>query len=127
MKYRVGVLTLAALLWMAPMALAQDATGSGPVRQQAQTNWDQQADEVFGLRQGQARQFMTQDEWQEHQQKMQTMTAEERERYRQEVHQGMVERSKERGIFAPQKSGPRGPMGGSGDMGGRGSGGRRGR
>ncbi|MBI3015721.1 MAG: hypothetical protein HYY65_11845 [Candidatus Tectomicrobia bacterium] len=119
------------------MALAQDATGSGPVRQQAQANWDQQAEQAFGLGRGQGRQLMTQEEWQEHQQKMQTMSVEDRERYRQEVHERMSQRAREKGISPSERPQPRGPMGGPGTggsgrtggsgMGGRSSGGRRGR
>ena len=74
---------------------------------------------------------MTQEEWQEHQRRMQNMTAEERDRYRQEVHQRMLEQARERGIVLPEAPGPRGPMGdpgmGSPGTGGWGSGGRGGR
>ena len=135
MKSLHRVLVFTALLAMAAppvTGMAQDTTGSPPVRERVQGRWEQQAEQAFGLGRGQGRQLMTQDEWQEHQRKMQSMTAVERERYRQEVHQRMVERAKERGIGIQETPGPRGPMGGPGmtggsGMGGRGSGGRRGR
>jgi hypothetical protein len=58
---------------------------------------------------------MTQAEWQEHQQKMRSLSPEERERYRKEIHQKMVERAKEKGITLPTDPGPRGgPSGGPG-------------
>ena len=53
---------------------------------------------------------MTEEEWKEHQGKMRSLTGEERERYRQEVHDKMVERAKEKGITMP--AAPRGPAGG---------------
>jgi hypothetical protein len=50
---------------------------------------------------------MTEEEWKEHQKKMRSLTGEERERYRQEVHDKMVQRAKEKGITMP--AAPRGP------------------
>jgi len=53
---------------------------------------------------------MTEEEWKEHQTKMRSLTGEERERYRQEIHDKMAERAKEKGITMPP--GPHGPAGG---------------
>ncbi len=129
MKSPQRTLVFAALLAMAAppvLAIAQETTGSPAARQQVQARWEQQAEQAFSLGRGQGRQLMTQEEWQEHQRKMPSMTGEERERYRQEVHQRMVERARERGVRVQEAPGPRGAMGGSGS-GGRGPGGRRGR
>jgi hypothetical protein len=41
---------------------------------------------------------MTEEEWKEHQAKMRSMTSREREDYRREVHEKMVERAKDKGI-----------------------------
>lgn len=135
MKSHHKALMLVALLGMAalvPMTFAQDTTRPTPGRQRTQLRWDQQVEQTFGLGRGLGRQLMTQEEWQEHQRKMQTMTAEERERYRQEIHQRMTERAREKGLAIPESPDRRGPMGGPGmtggsGMGGRGPGGGRGR
>lgn len=91
-------------------------------REQARTNWEEQAEKNLGLGKGLGRQLMTEEEWREHHRKMQSMNAEEREQYRKEVHQKMMERARERGITIPETPGPRGPMKGGG-MGGGGRGG----
>ncbi len=71
-------------------------------------------------------QLMTQQERQEHREKMQSMkTKEERERYRMEHHKKMQKRAKQQGVTLPDKppaSGSR-KMDGSGSGGGWGSGG----
>jgi hypothetical protein len=53
---------------------------------------------------------MTEEEWKEHQRKMRSLTGEERERYRQEVHDKMVKRPKDKGMTRPAAS--HGPAGG---------------
>jgi hypothetical protein len=58
--------------------------------------------------------LMTEEEWKEHQQKMRTLTGEERERYRRETHEKMLERAKERGIAMPAAPGPYGRGAGPG-------------
>jgi hypothetical protein len=75
--------------------------------------WDQEAEQSFRMRRGMGRQLMTQEEWQEHQKKMRSMTPEERSRYREETHKQMMERAKEKGITIPDTPGPgpRGPKG----------------
>ena len=75
--------------------------------------WDQEAEQSFRMGRGMGRQLMTQEEWQEHQKKMRSMTSEERSRYREETHKQMMERAKEKGITIPDTPGPgpRGPKG----------------
>jgi hypothetical protein len=92
--------------------------------------WQQEAEQTFRMGRGLAPQLMTEEEWREHQQKMRTMTGEERERYRNEVHQRMMERAQERGMAlpgpprsgGPESAPPPGPGmgGGMGPRGGRG-------
>jgi len=118
----LALVALLAIAAVAPSARAQQTQTPGPPGQQAPGRWEQQAERAFSLGRGQGQQLMTQEEWQEHQRRMQNMTAEERERYRQEVHQRMLEQARERGIVLPEVPGPRGPMGGPG-MGGPGTGG----
>lgn len=118
----IGVCTLAALLVL-PFSVS-------PVGAQAEPQWQQQAEESFYLGRGMGRQLMTEQEWQEHRQKMQSMTPDERQKYREEWHKKMVERARERGITMPETPGPHGQgkgMGpGGGGMGPGGSGGRSG-
>lgn len=71
--------------------------------------WAEQAEREFGMGRGLGRQLMTEGEWQEHQQKMRTMTSEERARYREEMHERMRERATEKGIAMPDA--PRSPRG----------------
>ncbi|HSP01468.1 MAG TPA: hypothetical protein VLN90_08415, partial [Thioalkalivibrio sp.] len=59
-----------------------------------------QEDEVFG------RQLMTQQEIQEHQRQMRNLQGGEREAYRQEHHERMLERAREHGVDLPDE--PRG-------------------
>jgi hypothetical protein len=76
--------------------------------------WGQQAEESFRLGPGMGPRLMTEQEWQEHRQKMQSMTPEERQKYREEWHKKMVERARERGITMPETPGPKGPGKGPG-------------
>jgi hypothetical protein len=98
-----------------------------PVAQaQAEPTWERQAEQNFYLGPGMGRRLMTQEEWQEHWKKMQSMSPEERQKYRVEWHKKMVERARERGITMPETPGPRGPGApgsGTGPGGGRGRGG----
>ena len=57
---------------------------------------------------GLAPKLMTEEEWKAHQEKMRTMTPEQREQYRKEVHQQMMERAKEKGISTPPQGGGKG-------------------
>jgi hypothetical protein len=73
----------------------------GPPPQGQRPRWGQQAEKDFRLGRGLGPQLMTEEEWKEHQQKMRSMTSEDREKYRQEMHQKMLERAKEKGISLP--------------------------
>jgi hypothetical protein len=129
--FAAAVLALALYGASAPR---ESAWPGGSTAYAAQGRWDQQAEENFWLGRGMGSRLMTQEEWREHQQKMQGMTAEERQRYREEWHQKMFERARERGIKTPETPGPHrggpggagmGPGGGMGPKDGRGPGGRR--
>ncbi len=109
----IGVCTVAALLVL-PFAFS-----ISPVGAQAEPQWQQQAEKSFYLGRGMGRQLMTEEEWQEHWQKMQSMSPEARQQYREEWHKKMVERARERGITMPETPGPHGPGKGMGP-GGRG-------
>lgn len=73
----------------------------------AESRWGRQAEDAFRLGPGIGPQLMTEQEWQQHRQKMQALSAEEWERYRAEWHQRMVERARERGLNLPETPGPR--------------------
>ncbi len=100
-----------------PFAFSVSAVGA-----QAEPQWQQQAEKSFYLGRGMGRQLMTEQEWQEHHQKMQSMSPEERQKYREEWHEKMVERARERGITMPETPGPHGPGKGMGPGGGMGPG-----
>lgn len=91
-----GLVTLAGGAW----AQGGPPPGRGP-------RWADQADKDLRLGRGMAPRLMTEEEWKEHQAKMRTLKGEERERYRQQVHQQMMERAKERGVAMPPGGGPR--------------------
>ncbi len=128
------------IFWFLLFALA---IGSAKVRaeesrtrespwQLAQARWDDDADQTFWLGRGMGRQLMTQEEWREHQQKMRGMSVEEKSRYREEWHNKLIERAREKGITTPQTPGPhrgagpgQGTARGGGMGGGMGRGGRR--
>jgi hypothetical protein len=95
----VGVVT-GAVLGIVTGAGAQGGPGKGPP-------WASEAEQDLRLGRGMAPRLMTEEEWKEHQQKMRTLTGEERERYRMETHDTMMERAKERGITMPPGPGPR--------------------
>ena len=124
----------AALLWVGvimvtPSAFAQ--TQEKPVTQDqqlGQQKWDQNAEKTFGLERGIGRQLMTQEEWQEHHQRMRQMNGQDCEQYRNEWQAKMQARAKEKGITLPGSPGPnRWSQGHCPGMGrGRGMGGRRG-
>ena len=63
----------------------------------------QDEEQVFG------RQLMTQEELQEHRRMMQSLdTPEARQEYREQHHQRMLERARERGVTLPEEPGERG-------------------
>lgn len=115
-------------------ALGALALGAGPALGQARAPapagppaWSGQAEETFMLGRGMGPRLMTEQEWREHQEKMRTMTAAEREQYRQEVHARMLERARDQGLAMPGQRGPgTGPRSGmapgSGPKGGTGRG-----
>jgi hypothetical protein len=70
--------------------------------------WEQQAEASFFLGRGMGRQLMTQEEWQQHQEKMRSLSQEARQEYREEWHKKMFERAQERGITMPEMPGPHG-------------------
>lgn len=90
----------------APSQAPGPGTGPGPRRRGRR--WDQQAEGEFRLGPGMGRQLMTEEEWKEHQERMRTMSAAERQKYRDETHAKMVERAKEKGIALPPTPGPPG-------------------
>lgn len=103
----LGVVGL--LLWDLPARGAEEPTPPG---------WARQAEETFQLGPGVGRELMTQEEWQQHRETMRSLGPEERQRYRQEWHQKMVERARERGITLPKTpQGPGGPRGGGRGLG----------
>jgi hypothetical protein len=102
-------LAAAAVSLLAARGFAQTpppGKGPGP-------RWDQDAEKTFRMGRGTGRKLMTEEEWKEHREKMRGMSAEERTRYRNEVHQQMMERAKEKGVTIPETPGPgpRGPKG----------------
>lgn len=112
----VAGLAMSGLVLGAMPGLAQTQTQTQQqqtrTKEQRQTQaWDRQAEQSFMLGRGMGRQLMTQEEWARHVKKMQSMTAEERQQYRQEMHAKMQERAKEKGITLPDM--PRGPMSGA--------------
>ncbi len=82
-------------------ATAAFAQGPGPKTPDTRPRWGQQAEKEFSLGRGLGPKLMTEEEWKEHQEKMRTMTPDEREKYRREMHQKMQERAKERGVALP--------------------------
>lgn len=115
-KRSIGVITLAGLLILPALSPMRDA------RAQGARQWGQQAEENFRLGPGMGPRLMTEQEWQDHWKKMQSMSPEERQKYREEWHKKMVERARERGITMPEMPGPHGPGGpgrGTGPGGGR--------
>ena len=111
MDRRAFVIVLAS----AAFTMVSSAFGQGAPAQPAPPpgkgpRWGQQAEKEFRLGRGLGPQLMTEEEWKEHHTKMRTLTGEERDRYRQEIHDKMAERAKEKGITMPP--GPRGPGGG---------------
>jgi hypothetical protein len=119
----IGIGLCSLVAYYGTPAQARAAQEQKTVEEQAQTRWEEQAEKNIGLGKGLGRQLMTEEEWREHHRKMQSMSATEREQYRKEVHQLMMERAKERGIAVPETPGPRGPMKGPGPGKGGGRGG----
>ncbi len=98
MDRRVFLATVVGIIATAASgALAQ----GGPPPQGQRPRWGQQAEKEFRIGRGLAPRLMTEEEWKEHQKKMRSMTPAEREQYRREVHQKMLERAKEQGIAVP--------------------------
>lgn len=118
MRTTTGVLRLlglaAAVLVTSSTHTAAETQQPAPMPQTQQRDqagtWARDAEETLGLGHGVGPRLLSETEWREHQQKMRSMTAEERERYRAEVHAQMVERARERGVALPTT--PRGPMSG---------------
>ena len=94
-KYWTGlaVLTVAWLIMGMPAPVSAQPAD--------ETGWEEQAERSFSLPQGTASQLMTQEEWQQHRQKMLGLDREKRNKYRKEWHDEMIERAKERGLSMP--------------------------
>ncbi|MFB3818049.1 MAG: hypothetical protein ACE147_10335 [Candidatus Methylomirabilales bacterium] len=90
--YLVGI-PVVALLLAAPVPQAVELPL--PTVAQADASWDQKAEQALGLKHGEA-QFMTEGEWQEHQRALWTLQPENREKYRAEVREQVLERAKSR-------------------------------
>lgn len=75
-----------------------EAQGQG----HAPSRWERQAEESFNLVPGMGRRLMSEQEWKEYQQKMQGIDPADRERYRAEWYEKMVERARERAIKTPE-------------------------
>ncbi|MCZ6481459.1 MAG: hypothetical protein ACE1Z6_07305 [Candidatus Methylomirabilales bacterium] len=113
-RHLLGWLVVAGLLTL------QLSSSTAVAAADTQGQWEQLVEETFLLGRGMGRQLMTQGEWQQHREKMRTLSPEAREQYREEWHKEMVERAKERGITMPETPGPHGR--GMGPGGGRGRG-----
>lgn len=120
MERRTFVVIVAASVLGA--AAGASAQGAAPVPPDQRPRWGQQAESEFRLGRGLGPRLMTEEEWREHQEKMRTMSAEERARYREEVHQRMMDRAKEQGMATPRMPDGMGPGSGSGPGTGSGSG-----
>lgn len=121
----IGAALVLATAWMVFPAVPAHS------QQMNQQRWMEQAEETFGLGRGLGRQLMTREEWRDHQRKMQQLSPEERQSYRNEWHRKLQERAREKGLSMPagpgMGRGPEGGMMGPGSgMGGRGMGGGRG-
>ena len=104
MDRRTFLLAMSAMLGTAAGATAQSpAPSTSPPAQRPR--WGQQAEKEFRLGRGLGPTLMTEEEWKEHRAKMQTMTPDERTKYREDVHQKMVERAKEKGVAIPPSPG----------------------
>jgi hypothetical protein len=90
-KFRYFVLPIAAMavafVWSLMLAGPQGQRVPYPLPNQelVSLDWQQEAEQAFGLRPGQGAHAMTQQEWESHQRKMWAMPPKERERYQQEV------------------------------------------
>ncbi len=111
-RFVVGQLTLGGTI--VALSALPAATVDVPTKPQAQEQWERQAEESFRLGPGMGQRLMTQEEWQQYQEKIRTMTPQERASYREEWHKKLVERARERGISMPETPGPH-------SLGGRGS------
>lgn len=105
--------TLIALLGTSVLAAAGGAAAQSASPRGG--GWGANAEKEFRLGAGMGPRLMTEDEWKEHQAKMQTLKGPERDAYRREMHDKMVARAKERGIDMPAMPGPgarsgRGPV-----------------
>ena len=100
MKRRAFVMFVgASVLAAAAGARAQTPSGGG------RGMWGSEAEKQFRLGRGMGPKLMTEEEWKEHQEKMRTLNATDREAYRREMHEKMVARAKERGIEMPAMPG----------------------
>lgn len=100
------------LVTAAAIGIATNAAAQGGPRAGAGPRWGQDVEKEFRVGRGMGPKLMTEEEWKEHQQKMRTLSGEERERYRRETHERMRERAKEQGMAMPSQPGPQGPRGG---------------
>ena len=66
------------------------------------SRWERQAEESFNLAPGMGRRLMSEQEWKEYQQKMRRIDPADREGYRAEWYEKIVERARERAIKTPE-------------------------
>ena len=100
MKRRAFVVALGGALLGAAAGVGAQMPGPG-----GPGTWGPRAEKEFHLGRGMGPKLMTEEEWKEHQEKMRTLNATEREAYRREMHAKMMARAKERGIEIPATPG----------------------
>jgi hypothetical protein len=104
--------TLVRLMVATVIGIPAAAAGQGGPPGGARPRWGQDVEKEFKVGRGLGPKLMTEEEWKEHHRKMQTLSGDERDRYRREMHEQMRERAKERGIAMPAEPGPHGGRGG---------------
>lgn len=104
-------LALAFTVYAAPAAAAQGGSGRDGAGELEYTAWEQQAELAFGLIPGMGKELLTEEQWQEHLERMKGMSKAERQEYRTEMHIELMEEAQAEGFPMPQMPGRKGRMG----------------
>lgn len=104
-------LALACTVYAVPVAAAQGGSGRDGAGEMEYMAWEKQAELAFGLSPGMGKELLTEEQWQEHLERMQGMSKAERQEYRTEIHIELMKEAQAQGLPMPQMPGLEGRTG----------------
>lgn len=83
-------------------ASKEEAVEAGNGMMPAAIAWEEEAEAAFNLKKGLAAKLLQKEEWEEHRERMEEMTDEERAFHVKDIHRSLMRRAKLQGIRVPR-------------------------